>query len=233
MAPQLKITRLMCARQSFVKSRAPLEDNAHVLMEYDNGAIGSLWSSAVNCGSMHGQKVRIIGEKASLEWWDEQPNQLRYEMANPCASSSAVWTISIRWRVRMIASAAAIPRACLRHGRISIAASPSPWMPPTVATRRCWPTSGTGRPRRGVRRPLGGKLRAFCRQRRLLGRLPLTRRLRAFVMSLYGYFSVRASWVLSASWARSASPRTLRRHSIAREAPAYRARIDLQFAEVA
>ncbi len=53
----------MCARQSFVKSRAPLEDNAHVLMEYDNGAIGSLWSSAVNCGSMHGQKVRIIGEK--------------------------------------------------------------------------------------------------------------------------------------------------------------------------
>lgn len=43
MAPQLKITRLMCARQSFVKSRAPLEDNAHVLMEYDNGAIGSLW----------------------------------------------------------------------------------------------------------------------------------------------------------------------------------------------
>lgn len=60
MAPQLKITRLMCARQSFVKSRAPLEDNAHVLMEYDNGAIGSLWSSAVNCGSMHGQKVRIL-----------------------------------------------------------------------------------------------------------------------------------------------------------------------------
>lgn len=80
MAPQLNITRLMCARQSFVKSRAPLEDNAHVLMEYDNGAVGSLWSSAVNCGSMHGQKVRIVGEKASLEWWDEQPNQLRYEI---------------------------------------------------------------------------------------------------------------------------------------------------------
>ncbi|MGX6477211.1 ABC transporter substrate-binding protein [Klebsiella grimontii] len=36
--------------------------------------------SAVNSGSMHGQKVRIVGEKASLEWWDEQPNQLRYEI---------------------------------------------------------------------------------------------------------------------------------------------------------
>ena len=71
--PQLRIKRLMCARQSFVKSRAPLEDNAVTLMEYDNGAFGTVWSSAVNAGSMHGQKVRIVGSKASLEWWDEQP----------------------------------------------------------------------------------------------------------------------------------------------------------------
>jgi predicted dehydrogenase len=80
MLPELKIKRLMCSRQSFVKSRAPLEDNAFVLMEYHNGAVGSLWCSAVNCGSMHGQKIRVIGSKASLEWWDEQPNQLRYEI---------------------------------------------------------------------------------------------------------------------------------------------------------
>ncbi|KOC89098.1 Gfo/Idh/MocA family protein [Winslowiella iniecta] len=80
MVPELSIKRLMCTRQSFVKSRAPLEDNAYVLMEYDNGAVGSMWCSAVNCGSMHGQKVRVIGSKASLEWWDEQPNQLRYEV---------------------------------------------------------------------------------------------------------------------------------------------------------
>lgn len=80
MLPELHIKRLMCSRQSFVKTRAPLEDNAFVLMEYDNGAVGSLWCSAVNCGSMHGQKIRVIGSKASLEWWDEQPNQLRYEI---------------------------------------------------------------------------------------------------------------------------------------------------------
>ncbi len=78
--PELKIRRLMCARQSFVKSRAPLEDNAVVLMEYDTGAFGQLWTSAVNAGSMHGQKVRITGETASLEWWDEHPNQLRFEV---------------------------------------------------------------------------------------------------------------------------------------------------------
>lgn len=78
--PHMKIRRLMCVRQSFVKSRAPLEDNAVTLMEYDNGAIGTVWSSAVNAGSMHGQKVRIVGSRASIEWWDERPNQLSYEI---------------------------------------------------------------------------------------------------------------------------------------------------------
>jgi predicted dehydrogenase len=78
--PHLTVKRLLCARQSFVKSRAPLEDNAVTLMEYDNGAFGTVWSSAVNAGSMHGQKVRIVGEKASLEWWDERPNQLSFEV---------------------------------------------------------------------------------------------------------------------------------------------------------
>lgn len=80
MAPLLNIKRLMCSRQSFVPSRAPLEDNAFVLMEYDNGAVGSMWTSAVNSGAMHSQKVRIVGEKASIEWWDEHPNQLSYEV---------------------------------------------------------------------------------------------------------------------------------------------------------
>lgn len=78
--PQLKVKRLMCARQSFVASRAPLEDNAMTLMEYESGAFGTVWSSAVNAGAMHSQKVRIVGERASIEWWDEHPNQLSYEV---------------------------------------------------------------------------------------------------------------------------------------------------------
>ena len=80
MLPALKIKRLMCTRQSFVQSRAPLEDNAFTIMEYAGGAIGYVWSCAVNAGSMHGQKIRVIGSKASIEWWDEQPNQMRYEV---------------------------------------------------------------------------------------------------------------------------------------------------------
>ncbi|VFS43516.1 Uncharacterised protein [Serratia liquefaciens] len=208
MAPQLKITRLMCARQSFVKSRAPLEDNAHVLMEYDNGAIGSLWSSAVNCGSMHGQKVRIIGEKASLEWWDEQPNQLRYEIQGE----------PVRILERGMDYLDPLARQDDRIGgghpeglfeawsnlyrRFAIAMDAADSRDEALLADFWYPDARAGA--FGVR--WVEKLRAFCRQRRLLGRLPLTRRLRAFVLSLYSYFSVRASWVLSVSWARSASP---------------------------
>lgn len=80
MIPNLKVEELLCTRQSFIPSRAPLEDNANVLMRFEGGAIGNLWASAVNAGAMHEQRIRVIGSKASIEWWDEHPNQLRFEV---------------------------------------------------------------------------------------------------------------------------------------------------------
>ncbi|TXH71532.1 MAG: Gfo/Idh/MocA family oxidoreductase [Thiothrix sp.] len=76
----LEVDELCCMRQSFIPSRAPLEDNAHVMFKFKGGAVGTLWASSVNAGSMHQQKIRVVGEKASVEWWDEYPNQLRYEI---------------------------------------------------------------------------------------------------------------------------------------------------------
>ncbi|MEG3754800.1 Gfo/Idh/MocA family oxidoreductase [Psychromonas arctica] len=80
MITELEVESLCCMRQSFIESRAPLEDNAHIMLKFKGGAVGTLWASAVNAGSMHQQKIRIVGEKASIEWWDEFPNQLRYEI---------------------------------------------------------------------------------------------------------------------------------------------------------
>lgn len=80
MLPDLKIKRLMCSKQAFVESRKPLEDNAMTIMEYDNGAVGYLWSSCVNAGAMFGHKIRVVGELASVEWNAEFPNQLLYEV---------------------------------------------------------------------------------------------------------------------------------------------------------
>ncbi|MEZ5476755.1 MAG: Gfo/Idh/MocA family oxidoreductase [Thiolinea sp.] len=76
----LQAEALCCMRQSFIPTRAPLEDNAHVMIRFQGGAVGTLWASAVNAGSMHQQKIRVIGATASLEWWDEHPNQLKYEV---------------------------------------------------------------------------------------------------------------------------------------------------------
>lgn len=80
MITELEVESLCCMRQSFIESRAPLEDNAHIMLKFKGGAVGTLWASAINAGSMHQQKIRIIGAKASIEWWDEFPNQLRYEV---------------------------------------------------------------------------------------------------------------------------------------------------------
>ena len=69
----------MCSAQSFVEGRA-LEDNAMSIMEYESGAIGYIWSSCVNAGSEFGVRFRIVGEKASIAWDAEHPNQLQYEV---------------------------------------------------------------------------------------------------------------------------------------------------------
>lgn len=76
--PHMKIQRLLCDRQSFIKSRAPLEDNAYVLFHYDNGAVGRLWTSSVCAGTMEAQTMRIVGSKASLVWHEQHPNELLY-----------------------------------------------------------------------------------------------------------------------------------------------------------
>lgn len=78
--PNMKINKLLCDRQSFIPSRAPLEDNAYVIMHYENGAVGRLWASSVNAGCMDSQIIRIVGSKASLKWTDYNPNELFYEV---------------------------------------------------------------------------------------------------------------------------------------------------------
>lgn len=78
--PQLKVKQVLCDRQSFIPSRAPLEDNAYVLIRYESGAVGRLWASSVNAGCMNGHRIRIIGSKASIEFSDHQPNELLYEV---------------------------------------------------------------------------------------------------------------------------------------------------------
>ena len=78
--PDQKLKQVLCDRQAFVGSRYPLEDNAYVLMRYEDGAVGRMWCSCVNAGDMSSQHIRIVGSKASLEWNDARPDIVRYQV---------------------------------------------------------------------------------------------------------------------------------------------------------
>ena len=58
-----------------------LDDNAHILLKYESGARGMLWASQVAVGEINGLRLRIFGERASLSWWQERPNQLNFTVA--------------------------------------------------------------------------------------------------------------------------------------------------------
>ncbi len=71
----LELAAVSADLHTFVAGRR-LDDNAHVLMRYSNGAKGMLWSSQVAPGNENALRVRIYGSKAGLEFRQEHPNQL-------------------------------------------------------------------------------------------------------------------------------------------------------------
>ena len=71
----LKLKALTADLATFVEGRA-LDDNAHVLLRYEGGARGLLWSSQVALGNSNGVRLRVFGEKGALSWFQEQPNEL-------------------------------------------------------------------------------------------------------------------------------------------------------------
>lgn len=62
---------------SFGEGRV-LDDHAHILMRYGSGARGSLLISQVAAGNENGLRLRIYGDKAGLDWSQENPNQLLF-----------------------------------------------------------------------------------------------------------------------------------------------------------
>ncbi|MFC5739875.1 Gfo/Idh/MocA family protein [Sinirhodobacter huangdaonensis] len=71
----LKLDSLTADLATFVNGRA-LDDNAHVMLRYQGGARGLLWSSQVAIGNSNGVRLRVFGETGSLQWFQEQPNEL-------------------------------------------------------------------------------------------------------------------------------------------------------------
>ncbi|MCL6608346.1 MAG: Gfo/Idh/MocA family oxidoreductase [Geminicoccaceae bacterium] len=73
----LSIEAVAADLQTFVAGRA-LDDNAHLLLRLSGGARGMLWASQVAPGNANGLRLRVYGEKAGLEWAQEEPELLRF-----------------------------------------------------------------------------------------------------------------------------------------------------------
>ena len=71
----LKITELAADITAFVEGRL-LDDDANVLLRFDNGAKGILHASQISVGEENGLNIRVYGETGGLEWRQMEPNSL-------------------------------------------------------------------------------------------------------------------------------------------------------------
>jgi len=68
----------LCADlHTFVEGRQ-LDDNVHVMLRYQGGAKGMLWSSQVAPGNENGLRLRVYGSQGGISWSQEEPNKLWY-----------------------------------------------------------------------------------------------------------------------------------------------------------
>lgn len=79
----LKIKRVSARLDSLVEGRT-LDDNASVMIDYKGGAKGIYWSSQIAQGYDNAVRIRVFGEKGSLEWVQEDPDHFIFT-TNDCA----------------------------------------------------------------------------------------------------------------------------------------------------
>lgn len=71
----LEIEELCADFSTFVEGRR-LEDDGNMLVRYKGGARGVLYASQISAGEENNLSIRVYGTKASLEWHQENPNDL-------------------------------------------------------------------------------------------------------------------------------------------------------------
>ncbi|MEV7605832.1 Gfo/Idh/MocA family oxidoreductase [Paenarthrobacter sp. NPDC089322] len=74
----LEAERLSGRLQTFVPGRRVF-DNATVELELTGNVPARLWASMAATGHNHGLRIRIYGEKGSLEWQHEDPHHLKVQ----------------------------------------------------------------------------------------------------------------------------------------------------------
>lgn len=69
------ITEICAMLNAVVKGRK-IDDDASMLLKFDNGASGILMATQVAAGEENNLNIRVYGEKGGLEWRQQEPNTL-------------------------------------------------------------------------------------------------------------------------------------------------------------
>ncbi|MEG2361836.1 MAG: Gfo/Idh/MocA family oxidoreductase, partial [Christensenella sp.] len=77
----LKIDKLCCNLDVFGKGGV-LDNNAEVMVKFRGGATGMYWTSQVAIGFDNALKIRVFGEKGTIEFVQEQNNYLKVSLRN-------------------------------------------------------------------------------------------------------------------------------------------------------
>lgn len=75
LAPGLQVSGI-ASTASHSGSVGDVIDSVHCLLSYTGGATGNYWWSKTALGHRNGLRVRIFGSRASLEWYQMQPEEL-------------------------------------------------------------------------------------------------------------------------------------------------------------
>jgi len=71
----LRMVEICADLTSFVKGRK-LDDDGNCLVRWQKGVKGILFASQISVGEENDLAIRVYGDKASLEWHQEEPNHL-------------------------------------------------------------------------------------------------------------------------------------------------------------
>ena len=70
------------AEVSSLSSELPVDDNAFLILRMSNNARASIWVSSAATGGENGLKIRVYGTKGAVEWFQDDPNILKFTELN-------------------------------------------------------------------------------------------------------------------------------------------------------
>ena len=137
----LKISELAADITAFVEGRL-LDDDANVLLRFENGAKGVLHCSQIAVGEENNINIRVWGEKGGIEWHQKEPNTMLVKWPD---QPMQVYRTGARLRPLPAARPPRTRKATSKPSRMCTRISPTTFVPWPMAPSRMNSRSTTPR----------------------------------------------------------------------------------------